>query len=482
MIVVSRNWEPVIGIEVHVQLATRSKIFSSTSVEFGAEPNKRANLIDLAMPGVLPVLNEEAVAMAVKFGLAIDAEIAETCVFDRKNYFYPDLPKGYQISQFESPIVGRGQLTVFREDGSVRQIGITRAHLEEDAGKSVHDRFSESTGIDLNRAGTPLLEIVTEPDIRSAAEAAACFRQIHSLVCWLDICDGNLAEGSMRCDANISIRPVGDTTFGERTEIKNINSFRFVERALNYEIERQIDILERGGEIIRETRQYDADRDMTFSMRSKELSDDYRYFPDPDLLPLRLSSEFQKRVRSTMPELPQQQLERFVADYSLAQPVAVRLTRDHDIASFFDSTVALGADPQLSANWILGEVAAALNREEKDYGDIPVSSEQLADLVKRLQDKTLSSTLAKEVFERVWSSDDSVDEIIERQGLRQLNDADELRTMVQMVIADHPDQVAQIRGGSTKVIGYLVGQVMKASQGKADPRQVNELLDRLLNI
>ncbi|MCY4094126.1 MAG: Asp-tRNA(Asn)/Glu-tRNA(Gln) amidotransferase subunit GatB [Gammaproteobacteria bacterium] len=478
----SSKWEPVVGIEVHVQLATRSKIFSSTSVEFGAEPNKRANLIDVAMPGALPVLNEEAVTMAVKFGLAIDAEIAERCVFDRKNYFYPDLPKGYQISQFESPIVGRGQLSVFREDGSVRQIGITRAHLEEDAGKSVHDRFSESTGIDLNRAGTPLLEIVTEPDMRSAAEAAACFRQIHSLVSWLGICDGNLAEGSMRCDANVSVRRVGDTSFGERTEIKNINSFRFVERALNYEIERQIDILEAGGEVVRETRHYDADRDMTLSMRSKELSDDYRYFPDPDLLPLRLSSEFLDRVRSTMPELPQQKLERFITDYSLAQSVAVRLTRDSNLASYFESTIASGADPHLAANWLLGEVAAALNREEKDYTDTPVSSAQLADLIKRIQDKTLSSTLAKEVLELIWTSDDSVDDIIERQGLRQLDDADEVRTLVERIIVDHPDQVEQIRSGATKVMGFLVGQVMKASQGKADPRQVSDLLKRMLNI
>ncbi len=476
------SWEPVVGIEVHVQLATRSKIFSSTSVEFGAEPNTRANLIDLAMPGALPVLNEEVVSMAVKFGLAIDAEIAETCVFDRKNYFYPDLPKGYQISQFESPIVGRGQLPVFLEDGSVRDIGITRAHLEEDAGKSVHDRFAESTGIDLNRAGTPLLEIVTEPDMRSAAEAAACFKQLHSLVSWLGICDGNLAEGSMRCDANVSVRPVGDKTFGERTEIKNINSFRFVERALNYEIERQIDILEHGGEVVRETRQYDAGRDMTFSMRSKELSDDYRYFPDPDLLPLRLSTAFLDYVRSTMPELPQQKLERFVEDFTLVRPVAVRLTRDHDIAKFYETTVALGADPQITANWLLGEVAAALNREEKGYDDVPVSPQQLADLMKRIEDKTLSSSLAKEVFEGMWSSDKSVDEIIEDRGLRQLSDVDELRSLVESVINEHPEQVEQVRGGATKVIGYLVGQVMKTSQGKADPKKVNDLLRRLLNI
>lgn len=478
----NHNWEPVVGIEVHVQLATQSKIFSSTSVAFGGEPNERANLIDLAMPGALPVLNEEAVAMAVKFGLAINAEIAETCVFDRKNYFYPDLPKGYQISQFESPIVGRGQLTVFLEDGSVREIGITRAHLEEDAGKSVHDQYSESTGIDLNRAGTPLLEIVTEPDMRSAAEAAACFRQLHSLVSWLGICDGNLAEGSMRCDANVSVRQVGEQTFGERTEIKNINSFRFVERALNFEIDRQIDLLEHGGDVVRETRQYDAERDMTFTMRSKELSDDYRYFPDPDLLPLRLSTAFLEKVRSTMPELPQQKLERFEADYALARPVAARLTGDRNIATFYESTVSLGVDPHLTANWLLGEVAAALNKEEKDYSDVPISPEQLADLIRRLEDKTLSSNLAKEVFETIWSSLDSVDEIIERRGLRQLSDTAELQDIVESVIEKHPEQVEQIQHGATKVVGFLVGQVMKASQGKADPKQANDLLKRLLNI
>lgn len=476
------TWEPVIGIEIHVQLATESKIFSSTPVEFGAEPNVRANLVDLAMPGALPVLNEEAVAMAVKFGLAIGAEISETCIFDRKNYFYPDLPKGYQISQFESPIVGRGQLSVFLDDGSAREISITRAHLEEDAGKSIHDRFRQHTGIDLNRAGTPLLEVVTEPDMRSAAEAAACFRQLHALVRWLDICDGNLAEGSMRCDANVSVRRAGDTGFGERTEIKNINSFRFVERAVNYEIERQIDILEHGGEIVRETRQYDATRDMTFSMRGKELSDDYRYFPDPDLLPLRITQSFRDSVRASMPELPRQKLDRFVAEFGIAREVAARLTSNREIATYFESTVALGADPLLSANWILGDVAAALNRDERDYSDVPVSAQQLADLVKRLEDQTLSSNLAKDVFDTIWSSDESVDEIIDRRGLRQLSDVAELSDLVQSVVTAHPEQVEQIRGGATKVVGFLVGQVMKASHGKADPRQVNDLLKRMLNI
>lgn len=476
------NWEAVIGIEVHVQLATHSKIFSDTPVEFGADPNRFANLVDVAMPGALPVLNEEAVHMAVKFGLAIDAEIAETCVFDRKNYFYPDLPKGYQISQFEEPIVGRGELDVYLDDGSIRAVGITRAHLEEDAGKSIHDRFAGHTGIDLNRAGTPLLEIVTEPDMRSSEEAAACFRQLHGLVTWLGICDGNLAEGSMRCDANVSVRQQGDTKFGERTEIKNINSFRFVERALDFEIDRQIDVLENGDEVVRETRQYDSDRDMTFPMRGKELSDDYRYFPDPDLLPLRLTQELQDEVRATMPELPAQKLECYVDEFGLPKQVAVRLTRGFDISTYFDSTVELGADPQQAANWLLGDVAAALNRDEKAYGSISLTPQQLADLIARIQDNTLSSKLAKEVFELLWSSDDSVDAIIDRQGLRQVSDRDALTELVQGVIDAHPDQVAQIQGGQTKVVGFMVGQVMRNSQGKADPRQVNELLREMLNL
>ncbi len=475
-------WEPVIGIEVHVQLATKSKIFSATPVEFGADPNERANIVDLAMPGTLPVLNEEAVRMAVMFGLAINAQITDTCVFDRKSYFYPDLPKGYQISQFEAPIVGRGQLDVILDDGSIKSVGIVRAHLEEDAGKSIHDRFARHTGIDLNRAGTPLLEIVTEPDIRSPAEAAACFRQLHGLVCWLEICDGNLAEGSMRCDANVSVRPVGQSELGERTEIKNINSFRFVERALEREIERHIDVLEGGGEVMRETRQYDADRDRTLPMRGKELSDDYRYFPDPDLLPVRLTNEFRERIRTLMPELPYQKIERYVRDYKLPRLVAVRLTNNVATATFFETTVGFDADPLLTANWLLGDVAAALNREGKDFRDIPLTPRQLADLVIRIQDNTLSSSLAKEVFQAIWSTDESVEEVIACRGLRQVSDANALMALVQDVIGTHPAQVAQIKNGELKVIGFLVGQVMKLSKGKADPRQVNELLRRLLQI
>lgn len=475
-------WEAVIGIEVHVQLATTSKIFSNTPVEFGAEPNCRANLVDVAMPGTLPVLNREVVAMAVKFGLAIDAELADTCIFDRKNYFYPDLPKGYQISQFEAPIVGRGRLPVYLDDGTVREIGITRAHLEEDAGKSVHDRFAGSTGIDLNRAGTPLLEIVTDPDLRSPEEASACFRQLHRLANWLGICDGNLAEGNMRCDANVSVRPRGETAFGERTEIKNINSFRFVERALQFEIERQIDVLEDGGEVVRETRQYDANRDLTISMRSKELSDDYRYFPDPDLLPLRITDELRGEVKAQMPELPQEKIARYENELNLPEAVAVRLTQSFDFASFFESTIAKGASPSLVANWMLGDVSAALNRDELDLADASLTSQQLADLVLRIEDNTLSSTLAKQVFDAIWSSSVDVDEIIESQGLKQLSNTDELRDLVESVVADHPEQVAQVQGGSLKVVGFLVGQVMKRSQGKADPRQVNELLKDILNI
>lgn len=478
----SDSWEPVIGIEVHVQLSTQSKIFSSTASTFGAVPNQQANLIDLAMPGALPVLNENAVLMALKFGLAIDAEIADTCIFDRKNYFYPDLPKGYQISQFEHPIVGRGVLDVLLDDGTVRKIGITRAHLEEDAGKSVHDRFVAESGIDLNRAGTPLLEIVTDPDLRSAADAAACFRQLHTLVTWLDICDGNLAEGSMRCDANVSVRRKGETAFGERTEIKNVNSFRFVERALLYEIDRQIAAIEAGESITRETRQYNAVRDMTFPMRGKELSDDYRYFPDPDLLPLRLNDDLLAKVQETLPELPRDKHKRFIEDFDLSSDVAVRLTQSIDLAEYFERTVELGSPPQQVANWLLGSVAERLNREDREHDAIQLSNRQLHELIGRVEDGTLSSNLAKEVFDLAWVSKQSIDTIIDEKGLRQVSDLDELTGLVQTVIDGHPTQVAQIREGRTKVIGFMVGQVMKATKGKADPKRVNELLRNILNI
>lgn len=478
----NESWESVIGIEVHVQLATKSKIFSNTPVEFGADPNERANLVDVAMPGSLPVLNREVVVMALKFGLAIDADIADTCIFDRKNYFYPDLPKGYQISQFESPIVGRGTLPVFMDDGSIREIGITRAHLEEDAGKSVHDRYASNTGIDLNRAGTPLLEIVTDPDLRTPEEAAACFRQLHRLANWLGICEGNLAEGNMRCDANVSVRPRGQSEYGERTEIKNINSFRFVERALQYEIERQIDVLEAGGEVVRETRQYDSNRDLTLSMRSKELSDDYRYFPDPDLQPLSISSELRADVKASMPELPQHKVSRYLDRLEVSEATAVRLTQSFEFATFFEAAVESGGNPVQVANWLLGEVSAALNREDRDIADVALNPQQLGDLVKKIEDGTLSIGLAKQVFDVLWESEDSVDEIIRREGLVQLSDTDELEALVRSVIDEHPSQVAQIQGGETKVVGFLVGQIMKQTRGKADPRKVNELLKEMLNI
>jgi len=471
-----RGWEPVIGLEVHVQLATRSKIFSGAPTAFGAAPNAQACAVDLGLPGVLPVLNEGAVRMAVTFGLAIGAEIHRRSVFDRKNYFYPDLPKGYQISQFAHPIVGRGNITLILEDGSRREVGITRAHLEEDAGKSVHDAFAGLTGIDLNRTGTPLLEIVSEPDLRSPAEAGAYFRQMHSLVRYLKICDGNLAEGSMRCDANVSVRRAGETSLGERTEIKNVNSFRFLERAIEYEIERHIDILESGGTVNRETRLYDPDRHETRAMRGKELSDDYRYFPDPDLMPLEISESFIDAMRASLPELPAQKHSRYVEALGLSDYDAGWLTQDPDVADYFETVSAACGDVKLAANWTMGELSAALNRDELDIGDCPVSATALATLIQRIKDDTISSKIAKTVFDALWRSEGDVDAIIEARGLRQVSDSGELAAIVQRVVADNPEQVAQFRAGKDKVLGFFVGQVMKATQGKANPKQVNDLL------
>ncbi|MEE3183864.1 MAG: Asp-tRNA(Asn)/Glu-tRNA(Gln) amidotransferase subunit GatB, partial [Pseudomonadota bacterium] len=417
------DWEAVIGLEVHVQLATRSKIFSRAATTFGEYPNSNANAVDIALPGVLPVLNEEAVRMAIKFGLAIDAEIASSCRFDRKNYFYPDLPKGYQISQLDQPIVGRGTLPIFFGDGSFREIGITRAHLEEDAGKSIHTTYDGLTGIDLNRAGTPLLEIVSEPELHSPAEAAAYFRELHGLVTTLEICDGNLNEGSMRCDANISIRPMGVEILGERTEIKNVNSFRFVEKALKYEIDRQIVVLESGGKVVLETRLYDSERDETRSMRSKESSDDYRYFPDPDLLPVEIPDELIESVRVTMPELPTAKRNRYIQELGLTDYEAGRLIEDPHGARYFDAVAELSADAKLSANWILGDVAAALNRDEINFVNVPIAPDQLGTLLNRIQDETITGKIAKSIFELLWTNGGSVDGIIESQGLRQLDDA-----------------------------------------------------------
>lgn len=470
------NWEPVIGLEIHVQLATNSKIFSGASTTFGAEPNAQACPVDLGLPGVLPVLNEKAVIMALKFGLAIEAEINLDSIFDRKNYFYPDLPKGYQISQFETPIVGHGKITLTLDDGTERQIGITRAHLEEDAGKSVHDLFPGQTGIDLNRTGTPLLEVVSEPDFRTAQEASAYFRQIHTLVRYLKICDGNLAEGSMRCDANVSVRPVGQAAFGERTEIKNINSFKFVEQAIESEIERQIDVLEAGGEIKRETRLYDSDRNETRSMRSKEVSEDYRYFPDPDLLPLKISQEFLDAIAAELPELPMARRKRYVETLALSDYDANWLSNNPDVAEFFDATVMVSNNAKSAANWVMGDLSAHLNKAELDISASPVNPDQLGALIQRIDDNTLSSKTAKQLFDALWQDAGDVDELIDRLGLKQMSDSGELESIVSQIMADNPDQVAQLRNGKNKVLGFLVGQAMKATQGKANPQQVNELI------
>ena len=477
------SWEAVIGLEIHVQLATQSKIFSGAATAYGAEPNAQACAVDLGLPGVLPVLNEAAVEMAIKFGLAIGAEINLHSIFDRKNYFYPDLPKGYQISQFATPIVGKGEITLDLADGSQRVIGITRAHLEEDAGKSVHDLFPGQTGIDLNRTGTPLLEVVSEPDLRSASEAAEYFRQMHSLVKYLGICDGNLAEGSMRCDANVSVRPRGQEAFGERTEIKNINSFRFVERAIDLEIERQIDVLEAGGTIHRETRLFDADADETRTMRSKELSEDYRYFSDPDLLPLQISQAFVQTVRDNLPELPNARCERYQQAMGLSAYDAASLSNDLDRAEFFEAVVGVCNNPKLSANWLNGELSAHLNSADLEIAASPVTAEQLGQLIQRINDDTLSSKTAKELFKALWAQADTesnVDELIEQLGLKQMNDDGELSAVVASVLEANPEQVAELKSGKGKVLGFLVGQVMKATGGKANPKQVNELIRKNL--
>jgi aspartyl-tRNA(Asn)/glutamyl-tRNA(Gln) amidotransferase subunit B len=477
------SWEAVIGLEIHVQLATQSKIFSGASTTYGAEPNAQACAVDLGLPGVLPVLNEAAVEMAIKFGLAIGAEINLHSIFDRKNYFYPDLPKGYQISQFATPVVGKGEITLDLENGNQRIVGITRAHLEEDAGKSVHDLFPGQTGIDLNRTGTPLLEVVSEPDLRSASEAAEYFRQVHGLVKYLGICDGNLAEGSMRCDANVSVRPSGQDEFGERTEIKNINSFRFVERAIELEIERQIDVLEAGGTIYRETRLFDADADETRTMRSKELSEDYRYFPDPDLLPLQISEAFVQTVRDNLPELPDARRERYQQTLGLSAYDAASLSSDLERAEFFEALVGVCGNPKLSANWLNGELSAHLNSADLEIAACPVSAKQLGQLIQRIDDETLSSKTAKELFKALWARGDAastVDELIEHLGLKQMNDDGELTAVVNSVLEANPDQVAELRSGKDKVLGFLVGQVMKATGGKANPKQVNEMIRKNL--
>ncbi|TVR58941.1 MAG: Asp-tRNA(Asn)/Glu-tRNA(Gln) amidotransferase subunit GatB [Candidatus Competibacteraceae bacterium] len=471
------EWETVIGLEIHAQLATKTKIFSGASTAYGAEPNSQACAIDLGLPGVLPVLNREVARMAAMFGLAIDAEIAHRSVFARKNYFYPDLPKGYQISQYELPIVRKGQLRIDLEDGSSKTVGVTRAHLEEDAGKSLHEDFHGLSGIDLNRAGTPLLEIVSEPDLRSAKEAVAYMKKLHQLVVYLGICDGNMQEGSFRCDANVSVRPKGEPKFGTRAEIKNLNSFRFVERAIEFEIERQIDLIEAGGRVVQETRLYDPDRGETRSMRGKEEANDYRYFPDPDLLPLVLDDEFIAAARASLPELPEVKKRRFVEHYGLSAYDAAVLTTSRALGDYYEAVVAaLGGEPKLCANWVMGDLSAFLNKEGQDIAESPVSAAQLAGLLRRIQDRTISGKIAKDVFEALWAGEGDADAIIAQRGLKQITDTSAIEQVIDDVIAANPAQLAQYRAGKDKLFGFFVGQVMKLSKGKANPQQVNDLL------
>ncbi len=486
----SRDWETVIGLEIHAQLATKSKIFSGSATAYGAAPNAQANLVDLGYPGVLPVLNREAVRMAVKFGLAIGAQIEHHSVFARKNYFYPDLPKGYQISQYELPIVAKGSIEIVLEDGSRKRVGVTRAHLEEDAGKSLHEGLPGLTGIDLNRAGTPLVEIVSEPDMRSAKEAVAYMKKVHTLVRYLQICDGNMQEGSFRCDANVSVRRKGAEKYGTRAEIKNLNSFRFVEKAINHEVARQIDILESGGKIHQETRLYDPDRGETRSMRSKEEANDYRYFPDPDLLPVELDDAYIASVRVTLPELPDQKAARFTSEYGLSAYDAGVLTASRELADYYEAVVREGAsakppaEPKLAANWVMGELAAALNKEGLEIDEVTRSgkmpADRLAGLLKRIADQTISGKIAKEVFEAMWASGTSADSIIESKGLKQITDTGAIEKAIDEVMAKNPGQLAEYRSGKDKLFGFFVGQVMKATGGKANPAQLNELLKKKL--
>ncbi|MCF6766121.1 Asp-tRNA(Asn)/Glu-tRNA(Gln) amidotransferase subunit GatB [Thiotrichales bacterium 19S3-7] len=470
------QWETVIGLEVHTQLSTKSKLFSGAATRYGADPNTQACAIDIALPGVLPVLNKQAVSMAVKFGLAIDAKIAKHSVFARKNYFYPDLPKGYQISQYEKPIIGVGHLDIILDDGTTKRIGITRAHLEEDAGKSLHEDFHGQSGIDLNRAGVPLLEIVSEPDLRSAKEAITYLKTLHTLVRYLDISDGNMQEGSFRCDVNVSVRPKGQTEFGTRAEIKNVNSFRFVERAIGYEVERQIALIESGGHVIQETRLYDAAKNETRSMRNKEDAHDYRYFPDPDLLPAVFDQAFINDVLATMPELPEQKRQRLMEDYALSAYDASVLVSSRALSDYFENVVAQTSDAKLSANWVMGDLAAMLNKENITIRETKVEATKLAQLINRIIDNTISGRIAKEVFEMMWDSGDTADKIIESKGLKQITDTSALEHMVDEIITNSPQQLEQYKSGKTKLFGYFVGQVMKASKGKANPQQINSIL------
>ena len=470
------QWESVIGLEIHVQLSTNSKLFSGASTNFGAPPNTQACNVDLAMPGVLPVLNEEVLRMAIKLGIALNAEINSPTSFARKNYFYPDSPKGYQISQMDKPIVENGHLDIELEDGSTKRIGVTRAHLEEDAGKSLHEDFEGQSGIDLNRAGTPLIEIVSEPEISSPEEAVSYLKSIHSIIRYLNISDGNMAEGSMRCDANVSVRKVGETELGTRTETKNVNSFRFVEKAIHYEINRQINEIESGNTIAQETRLYDSQKNTTRPMRSKEFANDYRYFPEPDLLPVILDEEFINSVKETMPELPNEKKIRLMEVYKLSEYDSSLLAADKDLADFFEEVTKESNSPKLSANWIMGEFLAELNKENLSIVESKVSAKQLGVLIRRIEDSTISGKIAKEVFEKMWASSKDTDDIISEQGLQQVTDLSEIEKMVEEVINKNPDQLEKYLSGKDRLFGFFVGQVMKASQGKANPKQVNDIL------
>jgi len=473
------EWETVIGLEIHAQLNTKSKIFSGASTQFGAKPNSQACAVDLGLPGVLPVVNKEAVSKAVRFGLAVDAHINQINVFDRKNYFYPDLPKGYQISQLELPIVGEGKIDIM-VGGESKTIGVTRAHLEEDAGKSIHDLYDDYTAVDLNRAGTPLLEIVSEPDMRSAEEAVAYAKKIHSLVQYIDICDGNMQEGSFRCDANVSIRPLGQKEFGTRTELKNINSFKFLEKAIYLEVERQQDLLEDGGRVIQETRLYDADKNETRSMRSKEEANDYKYFPDPDLLPVEVTDELLEQIKQDLPELPHQKKARYIESLGLSDYDADVITSSKAIADYYERMIANNSNAKLCANWVMGELSGALNKDQLDISQSPISPEELSLLVERISDNTISGKIAKDVFKALWNQEGSVDQIIDSKGLKQITDTGEIEKIIEEVISNNSAQVDQYRSGNEKILGFFVGQIMKATNGKANPKQVNDILRKKL--
>ncbi len=480
------EWEVVIGLEIHAQLATKSKIFSGSSTAFGSEANTQASLVDLGLPGVLPVFNAQALAMAVKFGCAIGAEVNKVSVFDRKNYFYPDSPKGYQTTQLHHPIVGMGHIDITLDDGTNRRINVTRAHLEEDAGKSLHEDFQGMTGIDLNRAGTPLIEIVSEPEMRNAKEAVAYFKKMHSIVTYLGICDGDLSQGSMRCDCNVSLRPKGQEEFGTRTEIKNVNSFRFVEQAINVEIERQRDILEDGGTITQETRLFDANKMETRSMRSKEVANDYRYFPCPDLLPIVIDDDYIADITATLPELPDAKKQRFMDKQGLSEYDARVLTATRELANYFEEAAQKCSDFKLAANWVMGELSAALNKNEVDIKDSPITSANLGAMIARIKDNTISGKGAKSVFAALWDKKgDDVDALIDSLGLKQVSDSGAIEGIVDEVLANNASQVENYIAAEPdkrgKMVGFFVGQVMKASKGSANPGMVNKVLKQKLD-